>query len=377
VGIEPSGLVNVARYRARSGSGPDVVLARTTLRASREGTRELRFGYSDAVAVVLNGRLLFRADSSYRGRDPSFLGIIGLNDALYLPLKEGENELLLMVVESFGGWGFMAQLGDELYLEPGLEELWSTERVLRTPESAVYDPVGGALYVSGYDAYRRSTTSGLQSVSKVSLDGTIESLTWVDGLFHPTGMAIRDRVLLVVDRGGLVEIDLDAEKIVGRRTVPGAIFLNDIALDGSGRVYLSDSAGNAIYRLEGDRAEAWLREGEIARPNGLHVTGGSLLVGNNGDGSLKSVDLETGEIRLVARLGPGVIDGISSDAEGNYLVSHWEGRLFRITPEGAVTKILDTTNPARRIADFAFIPGRKLLAVPSFTDNRLTLYRLP
>lgn len=376
VGTEPSGLVNLARYRSRSGSGPDVVLARATLHAERAQSRELRFGYSDAVAVFLGGRLLFRADSSYRGRDPSFLGIVGLHDALYLPLEEGENELLLMVMESFGGWGFMAGWGDEVFLSERVEELWTTEPVLRTPESVVFDPVDEVFYVSGYDAYRRSTTTGLQSLARVSMEGEIESLDWVGGLFHPTGLALRGRTLLVVDRGGLVEIDLEAGDLAGRRAVPGAVFLNDIALDEAGRIYLSDSAAGVVYRLDGEVAEAWVQGGEIDRPNGLHVLGEELFVGNNGDRSLKAIDLESGRVRLVARLGPGIIDGLSEDGEGNLLASHWEGRLYRITPKGEVTKILDTSNSSRLVADFTFVPERGLLAVPSFTDNRLTLYRL-
>jgi hypothetical protein len=38
------------------------------------------------------------------------LGTIGLFDDLYLPLEEGENEILFAVSETFGGWGIMVQL---------------------------------------------------------------------------------------------------------------------------------------------------------------------------------------------------------------------------------------------------------------------------
>jgi len=34
------------------------------------------------------------------------------NDALYLPLEEGDNELVFVVSESFGGWGLVARLAD-------------------------------------------------------------------------------------------------------------------------------------------------------------------------------------------------------------------------------------------------------------------------
>jgi hypothetical protein len=56
--------------------------------------------------------LLFRGDDSYRTRDYRFLGSIGWFDTVYLPLDEGENELLIAVSEDFGGWGVQARLAD-------------------------------------------------------------------------------------------------------------------------------------------------------------------------------------------------------------------------------------------------------------------------
>ncbi len=116
-----SGLVDIAKYFGRSGREPDVAIAKTVIESEGDETMELKFGYSDAAAVFLNGQLLFAANSSYRYRDPSFLGIAGFFDALYLPLEKGENELLMMVAEGFGGWGFMGQDGKAIYTGEGIE----------------------------------------------------------------------------------------------------------------------------------------------------------------------------------------------------------------------------------------------------------------
>jgi hypothetical protein len=59
--------------------------------------------------VYLNGRALYGGDDSNRSRDYRFLGSIGWFDAVWLPLDEGENELVLAVSESFGGWGVQAR----------------------------------------------------------------------------------------------------------------------------------------------------------------------------------------------------------------------------------------------------------------------------
>jgi hypothetical protein len=34
------------------------------------------------------------------------------NDALYLPLRAGENELVIAVTEAFGGWGLAGRFED-------------------------------------------------------------------------------------------------------------------------------------------------------------------------------------------------------------------------------------------------------------------------
>ena len=46
--------------------------------------------------------------------NPSFLGIVGMTDVVYLPLEKGLNEIFLLVKESFGGWGFMAKTEKQL-----------------------------------------------------------------------------------------------------------------------------------------------------------------------------------------------------------------------------------------------------------------------
>jgi hypothetical protein len=51
--------------------------------------------------------------SAQNFRDPGFLGIVSAeNDAVYLPLKKGANELMLAVSELGGGWGFVCRLAD-------------------------------------------------------------------------------------------------------------------------------------------------------------------------------------------------------------------------------------------------------------------------
>ncbi|MEQ1764925.1 MAG: hypothetical protein ABL984_17485 [Pyrinomonadaceae bacterium] len=127
VETESSGLVALYRYfeaphprvtfandfskRLDPQPGLKVVYARTNVDSEREQVRKLNIGYSDDVSVFLNGKILFRGRSAQNFRDPGFLGIVDPeNDAVYLPLKKGKNELVLAVSELGGGWGFICRL---------------------------------------------------------------------------------------------------------------------------------------------------------------------------------------------------------------------------------------------------------------------------
>jgi len=127
VEAEPPGFVVINRYREsphprvtfandfsrrlEPQPGMKVVYARTSIVSERDQVKKLAIGYSDEVSVFLNGKMLYRGRSAQNFRDPAFLGIVNPeNDALYLPLKKGRNELVLAVSELGGGWGFICRL---------------------------------------------------------------------------------------------------------------------------------------------------------------------------------------------------------------------------------------------------------------------------
>jgi hypothetical protein len=108
---EPSGLIDLARVNSLSDE-LNTVFGRTTIRSGRAQVKALELGFSDRAVVYLNGRALFRGNDTYRSRDYRFLGSIGFWDALFLPLLEGDNELVVAVSETFGGWGVQARFPD-------------------------------------------------------------------------------------------------------------------------------------------------------------------------------------------------------------------------------------------------------------------------
>lgn len=108
---ESTGICNLARLQGVS-EDRDTVFARLLIQSDREQVKKMRFGFSDAVKVYFNDRLLYGGSDIYQSRDYRFLGTTGLFDELYLPLKQGDNELWIAVTENFGGWGIRAAFDD-------------------------------------------------------------------------------------------------------------------------------------------------------------------------------------------------------------------------------------------------------------------------
>jgi sugar lactone lactonase YvrE len=376
VAAEPSGLVDLGRYVKRLGREPNIVCARTTIRSNGSETKKLLFGYSDAVSILLNGRLLFSGGSSYRYRDPSFLGIAGYFDTVVLPLRKGDNELLLYVAEATGGWGFMCRDGGAAAYGEGVSPLWETPRSFRIPESAVYDPARDCIYVSNFDGYKRGA-AGKQSISKLALDGTIEDPDWIAGLTNPTGLALAGDTLYAVCRASLAKIALDSRRIVSEIPFPRPVVPNDVAIAGDGTVYVSDSYKGCLYRVAGAACEEWLAAPELASVNGICFLGDTLVAGKGVEpAALYAIDTATKRIRTIARWRSGGIDGIEPDGRGNVLAAIGEGKLFRVSPSGRADKLIDTTGQGLQLGDIAYVPEKGLLLVPRVYYGSIAAYRL-
>jgi hypothetical protein len=366
---DENGLLDVAHVQGRTGQ-PDTVFLRTKISATQAEIRPYKIGYSDYATLYLNGSKVFSGDSSYQGRDPSFLGIIGLSDTVCLPLRAGDNEVLVALSEVSGGWGFEMQHATAELRAPGAARRWATGKRFATPESVAYDAARQVLYVSNYDPFRPSRDEGRQVIHRLGLQGG-EPEVLAKGLRNPTGLVVWRDALYAVEAKAVVEIALPGGTITRRIAVPDAAELNDIDVDDAGTLYVSDPPQGVIYRITEGKAAVWLRGPEVSRPNGVCVSGGRLVWANNGDSTLKAADVHDGRITPIADLAGGILDGVANGPAGSWLVSHNQGRLFGVSARGEVTLLLDLTVPGTSIADFAYVPARNLVVYPTFVDNRV------
>jgi DNA-binding beta-propeller fold protein YncE len=151
-----------------------------------------------------------------------------------------------------------------------LSESWRVEG-LSNPESVLFDPTQNALYVSNV-AGEAMAKDGKGFISRLSPDGNILTLEWVTGLNAPKGLALVGERLFVSDIDELVAVDTKTGKIAKRWPAAGAKFLNDVAADEDGRVFVSDMVTNQIWQLAGDSFAVWLEGSGLENPNGLKIS---------------------------------------------------------------------------------------------------------
>lgn len=256
--------------------------------------------------------------------------------------------------------------------QPELIHQWSTDSVMKIPESVYYDGARKTLYVANIQG-KSNEKDGKGFISKVSPQGDVLELQWVTGLDAPKGMGVYEGKLYVTNIDEIVEIDITEGKISKRYPCEGAQFANDIAIDASGVVYASDMRGNRIYRLKDGAVDIWLDSGKLKSPNGLYTTPKHLMIGING--SVLKADLGTGELETFIS-NTGGIDGLEEVGDGYYVKSDWAGHVHLLHPEKKKQLILDTADDNINAADIDFDPETHMLYVPTFFDNRVMAYAL-
>jgi hypothetical protein len=261
---------------------------------------------------------------------------------------------------------------EDYFIHENLTKVWETTPELTTCESVCYNPEEDVLYVACING-NPAEKDGNGFIAQVSTSGKIVDREWIKGLNAPKGMGVFHGRLYVTDIDRIVEIDIKHGQIVNGYTVEGAQFLNDISVDDSGNVFVSDARMNKIHLLAGNAVETWLESDMLKGPNGLFAEDGYLLIGISG--SVLKVDIETKAIETYVENTTG-IDGLEADGNGNYLISDWQGHVNLIAPGKEMTLLLDTTPARINAADIEFIISKDLLLVPTFFDNRVTAYKI-
>ncbi|WP_306216317.1 outer membrane protein assembly factor BamB family protein [Actinoplanes sp. RD1] len=128
----------------------------------------------------------------------------------------------------------------------------------------------------------------------------------LSGLDCPLGLAVQaDGVLVIAESGAGRILTVDGDDRVSV-LAEGFARPVDVAIDTDGRVYVSDEAGGALFRLASNGSER-VADG-LDRPQGIAVDGDHLYVVEAGRRRVQSLHLRTGEFRVEATVEVNVPD---------------------------------------------------------------------
>ncbi|MCH8845820.1 MAG: SMP-30/gluconolactonase/LRE family protein [Proteobacteria bacterium] len=263
-----------------------------------------------------------------------------------------------------------------------LELLWETQG-FNNPESVIYHQSSNTLFVSNVNG-SPVEKDGNGYISKMLLDGTILRKQWVIGLNAPKGLAIYNDTLYVADIDALVVIDIPSGTISNTYKVDDAKFLNDVAANNQGEIFVSDMLLNRIHRLSSDQFNIWLESPELENPNGLHAEGDHLILGAWGvmtdgfateiPGHLKSISLQDKSITSLGGDPIGNLDGVESDGNNGYYVTDWmAGKLYQINRKGEATLLLELE---QGMADLEVLLEQNLILLPMMKNDKVLAYKI-
>ncbi|SKB44065.1 SMP-30/gluconolactonase/LRE family protein [Daejeonella lutea] len=248
---------------------------------------------------------------------------------------------------------------------------WETDSSLKVPESVLLDRQNKVLYVSNIDGQDPWKADGKGSIGKVDLDGKVISAEWVTGLESPKGLGMFNGKLYAADLTNLVIIDIASGKIEQKVPIAGAVGLNDIAVDGQGVLYISDSPGKRVFRFEKGKSEVFLDN--LNGPNGLFINGTDIFVLDNQ--AMHKVNADRTLTKITDGL-DGNADGLENVIGSDYIISCWEGLIWYINADGTKEMLLDTRAAQKNTADIGFDKETKTVYVPTFFKNTIVAYEV-
>lgn len=219
---------------------------------------------------------------------------------------------------------------------------------LLTPESVV-QAADGKIYVSEINEFGKDGDGQIRVIDHG------KSAVLVQGLDDPKGLTIIGNDLFVADKNRIWRVTLDQSPAKAEVYIPASAFpqipqfLNDLAADANGNLYVSDSGdimgtgkGGAVYKIPPQGKPALLIDGQadarILAPNGLlaDAKGEHLLIVDFTSGILYDYDVASRRLQEIAS-GFGGADGLVRQANGTIYISDWKaGKVYRVDNHKAV-----------------------------------------
>ena len=191
-------------------------------------------------------------------------------------------------------------------------------------------------------------------------------------VFAPTGTAT-----------GVWKFD---RKTGAEELVPGTssmAFPNSVAFDKRGTMYITDTIGGAVWRVERDgTAETWVQssllegDGSLGFPfplgaNGIAVRNNTVYVGVTEQSSIVTIPIQpdgsAGTPEVLATIPGAAVDGIALDVHGNvYFANPVPSAIIKVSADGSVNGTVAD--------DSAFLDGPTSVAFGTGRGDKQSLY---
>jgi len=253
------------------------------------------------------------------------------------------------------------------------------------PESVYIEPKSGLVFVSNVTG-AGDEKNGKGWIAKFKATEKPKKLSpWVTGLNAPKGMRSHRGVLWVTDIDQVVGINIRSGKILHKIPIKDAKFLNDVAIDTNGDLYVSDTIASRIYKIPRSKKVEIFADGpSFESPNGLLVLDKKLYVASWGltkdwstkvPGRLYAIDLKTKKISYITKKPLGNLDGLEQDKKGNFIVSDWvAGKVFQVKPSGKTRTLFYGMKGS---ADIGIENSRQqLLYIPRMNEGMISVVKI-
>lgn len=270
----------------------------------------------------------------------------------------------------------------------GAVDITVSEVGFATPESVLHDPEADVYLVSNING-APADKDGNGFISRVSPDGEVLDLKWIDGadpgvtLNAPKGMAVVDGRLYVADIDCIRIFDRQSGAPAGEQCIDGASFLNDVAAARGGGVLFTDSGldpsfapsgTDAVYRLDADGVTTVIATPDLGAPNGVIDTPDGPLIVTFMSGEVYRLGAD-GSRTTISGSSQRQLDGVVVLADGRILASSWgDSCVHEVAASGEMTCIIDGVEAP---ADIGVDLGRNRVLVPLFNSNAVLIRSVP
>jgi hypothetical protein len=263
---------------------------------------------------------------------------------------------------------------------------WFVRDGFVAPEAVRYDPDQDVYFVGNWGRGPASDTDNNGYISRMKPDGQIETLKFIAGgtnhvvLHAPRGMYIVGDTLWVADADAVRGFNRRTGDKVANYDFSGFDrgFLNDVAADATGTVYVTDTGRNKLYKVQGQGGPTVvMADSVLGAPNGITWDAANnrfIIVPFGGYKGIRAWVPGTTTLTDAGMSTGAKYDGVEVLSGGRVLVASQADTSLHLFSGTSGHAIIHTLGPP---ADIAVDTKRNRVAVPVVAMNHVEIYELP